>query len=178
MDARRQRFERLVAPHLDGALAFARCLSRSQADGDDLFQAALLRAFDHLDQLRDERAFRSWLYRIVVSVHRTTARRAFWRRLVPLTDHDDVGAAPADEAFGGAQRASRALATLPPEQREAIVLFEIEGRTVEEIADIQDVSLSAVKSRLARGRKRLRRYYTPRLAAASPRALPTPGGTP
>ncbi|HVK71813.1 MAG TPA: sigma-70 family RNA polymerase sigma factor [Kofleriaceae bacterium] len=183
MDARRRRFERLLEPHHDAVLAFARCVSRSRADGDDLFQAALLRAFDNLDGLRDEAAFRPWLYRIVVTTHRNAVRRSFWRRLVPFDGHDD-GAAPvdqrapaADEALGRAQRARQALATLPAEQREAIVLFEIEGWTVEEIAAAHDVSISAVKSRLARGRERLRQFYTHRLEPAAP-VLALPGDAP
>lgn len=173
------RFERLLAPHRVAALAFARCLCRSRADGDDLFQVALIRAFDHLVGLRDDGAFRPWLYRIIVTSHRNSLRRSFWRRLVPIGD-DDAGA-PAggervDDALGGAQRASLALATLPPEQREAIVLFEIDGWTVEEIAEVQQCSVSAVKSRLSRGRDRLRHVYVHRLGGVAPAALPVPEG--
>lgn len=58
-----------------------------------------------------------------------------------------------------AERAARALAGLPPEQREAIVLHDIEGFPVEDIAKMQGVTISAVKSRLSRGRERLRRHY-------------------
>jgi len=58
-----------------------------------------------------------------------------------------------------AQRAVRALEGLKPVQREAVVLHEIEGFSVEEIAEMQGVTLSAVKSRLTRGREKLRRYY-------------------
>ena len=54
---------------------------------------------------------------------------------------------------------SRALARLPAEQREAVVLFELEGFGIEAIAAVQKVSPSAVKSRLARGRARLARIY-------------------
>lgn len=59
-----------------------------------------------------------------------------------------------------ARRAQAALGTLAPPQREAIVLFELHGYSLEEIAEIQHASLSSVKSRLMRGRARLRRYYT------------------
>ena len=52
-----------------------------------------------------------------------------------------------------------ALEILPAVQREAVVLFDIDGYSLEEVAAMQDVSLSAVKSRLARGRARLRRHY-------------------
>src|SRR5204862_181718 len=58
-----------------------------------------------------------------------------------------------------AQRVARALAGLRPEQREAIVLHDIEGFSVEEVAEMQRVTLSAVKSRLTRGREKLRRFY-------------------
>jgi RNA polymerase sigma factor (sigma-70 family) len=91
-----ERLARLIEPVHDRALAFARCLCRSRADGDDLYQEALLRALTKLDGLRDDAAFRPWLYRIVITVHRNRARRAFWRRLLPLGDM----AAP-DGATGG-----------------------------------------------------------------------------
>src|SRR5689334_77234 len=84
MESRHARFRRLIEPIHDRAQGFARSLCRSRADGDDLFQEALVRALDKLDGLRDDDAFRSWLYRVIVTVHRNRARRAFWRRLIPL----------------------------------------------------------------------------------------------
>jgi RNA polymerase sigma-70 factor (ECF subfamily) len=176
MDARQQRFLRLVEPHHAAALAFARCLCRSDADGDDLFQVALLRAFDNIEHLRSEDAFRSWFYRVIVSVHRNRLRRPFWRRLVPLAD-DHGTEHRFDEELAGAQRARLALAELPPEQRETLLLFEIEGWTVDEIASLHHVSVSAVKSRLVRARDRLRNLYTKRFGAPAPAALPSTGGT-
>src|SRR5262245_34979293 len=65
-----ERFLSLLAPHHDAARATARRLSRSWADGDDLFQEAALRALDRLDELRDERSFRAWFYAVLLSVHR------------------------------------------------------------------------------------------------------------
>lgn len=168
-----ERFRTLIEPLHDRVLAFARCLCRSISDGDDLFQEAMLRTFTKLDTLRDDQAFRAWVYRIVISVHRSRARRSFWRRLLPLGT-DDALEDDADPAHSGNdyrseswspdaadanRRARAALAKLPAVQREAIVLFEIEGWQVEEIATLHRVSLSAVKSRLARGRERLRELY-------------------
>lgn len=162
MEPRHQRFARLIEPLHEGAQAFARGLCRSRADGDDLFQEALLRALDKLDGLRDDGAFRRWLYRVIISVHRNRCRRAFWSRLLPLGDHDT----PARDAdISGADRARVALATLPAEQRETIVLHELEGWLVDEIAALHGVSASAVKSRLSRGRERLRAYYADHFAA-------------
>jgi RNA polymerase sigma-70 factor, ECF subfamily len=174
MEPSQHRFLRLIEPHLAAALAFARCLGRSDSDGDDLFQTALLRALEKLDQLRDEEAFRAWFYRILVNVHRNHVKQPFWRRIVPLVDDHGSGAAAADDALAGSQRARAALSVLPHEQRETIVLFEIDGWTVDEIAALHGVSVSAVKSRLARARERLRSVYTKRLGAAPPAALPAP----
>ena len=63
---------------------------------------------------------------------------------------------------------ARALATLAPPEREAIVLFELEGFSLDEIAALQRSSLSAVKSRLVRARGRLRRHYERRERVTRP----------
>jgi RNA polymerase sigma-70 factor (ECF subfamily) len=161
-----QRLIELLRPIHDQAAAAARRLGRSPADGDDLFQEAVIRACEKLPTLRDESRFRAWFYSVLLTVHRNRSRRSFWRRFLPLDLNpqrviDPVGedGASWEDERRGAQRVSRALATLPPVQREAVVLFEIEGFSIEEIAALENVSTSAVKSRLARGRERLRRHY-------------------
>jgi RNA polymerase sigma-70 factor, ECF subfamily len=158
--ARTARFLSLLAPLHDRARACARRLARSNADGDDLFQEAAMRALARLDELRDIDRFRAWFYIVLLNVHRSRHRRRFWRRLLPLAD---AGVEPSRdggaEGIEGAQRMARALATLPPEQREAIVLFELEGLTLEEVSALQRTSIPAVKSRLVRARARLRRHY-------------------
>ena len=156
----------LLTPIHARAARMARRLAGSAHDGDDLFQEAVLRALAALPALRDQGCFGPWFTTILLNVHRNRSRRGFWRRLVPL-ERDE---APALEPVGEnghaweeerlrAARASRALATLPAVQREAVVLFELEGYSIGEIAALQEVSPSAVKSRLARGRARLRRTY-------------------
>jgi len=170
-----ERFRALLEPVYAGALGFARHLSRARADGDDLFHEALIRASAKLATLRDDTAFKPWLYRIVISVHRNRLRRAFWRRFLPLPEQvsSDEPAASGNyrvsdwspDAAEAARRAREALTTLPAAQREAIVLYEIEGWQVDEIALLQRCSASAVKSRLVRGRDRLRAYYEARHAA-------------
>ena len=157
--ARQRQLLDLLGPHHDRARATARRLCRSHADGDDLFHEAVLRALDRLDELRQPEKFRSWFFAVLLSVHRARHRRSFWRRLLPL---DEVGEEPAvdpGDTLEGSQRMARALATLAPPEREAVVLFELEGFTLDEIAALQDASLPAVKSRLVRARARLRRHY-------------------
>jgi RNA polymerase sigma-70 factor (ECF subfamily) len=158
--ARQERLMALLGPHHDRARATSRRLCRSHADGDDLFHEAVLRALGHLDELRDAEKFRSWFYAVLLSVHRSHHRRSFWRRLLPLSE---VRAEPVvdagTDALEGAERMARALATLSPVEREAVVLFELEGFTLDEVAALQRHSLPAVKSRLVRARARLRRHY-------------------
>ena len=151
----------LLAPIHDDVKLFARRIARSNAEGDDVFQDAVLRAARKLGSLRDRTRFKPWMYSVVVSVHRTRRRSAFWKRWISSDPPDlvgDDGARWADER-ASASRASAALATLDPAQREAIVLFELHGYSIEEIAEIQRASLSAVKSRLVRGRDHLRAFY-------------------
>lgn len=166
---RDQQWERLwglLAPMHDQALSSARALCRSSDEGNDLFQDTILRAFEKLDTLRDESRFRAWFYAVLLSRHRTRYRRRFWKRLLPLENELEEGREPAGhdgereiESRAGAERAARALATLPAAQREAFVLHDLDGFTIAEVAEMQSKSISAVKSRLARGRERLRRYY-------------------
>ena len=159
------RLVRLLKPIHAQAMATARRLCRSVQDGDDLYQETVLRAYDKLDGLRDEFRFRPWFYATLLSRHRSRVRRPR-RESASLEDlvgrrNEPVGedGTSWDEERRQAERAARALAGLPPVQRDAIVLHDIEEFPVEEIAEMQGVTPSAVKSRLSRGRERLRRFY-------------------
>ncbi len=176
---RRRHLLSLLGPIHDAARATARRLCRSHADGDDLFHEAVLRALDRLDDLRDEARFRSWFYAILLSAHRARSRVPLWRRWFPLDDAPEVPAPSGpgvtwEEDWLRARRVSAALARLPAEQREAIVLFEVDGFSIEEVAAMQRASVTAVKTRLLRGRDRLRREYERMAGAggAEARALP------
>jgi RNA polymerase sigma-70 factor (ECF subfamily) len=166
MDEDRRRFLRLLEPIHDRARLSARRLCRSPADGDDLFHDAMIRALEQLSTLRDETRFRSWFYAVLLSVHRTRSRRAFWRRWFSLDELLSQGEEPAGEDGGRweesrveADRMARALGGLPAKQREAVVLFEVDGFSIEEVATLQGASVTAVKTRLVRARERLRRHY-------------------
>ncbi len=184
--ANENRWERLtllLGPIHTQAVTTARRLSRSVPDGDDLYQESVLLAFRNLDALRDERSFRSWFFTILISRHRSRTRRSFWSRFASLEAKKEDGF----EAIGErgeewaerslrAERIARALGALPDVQREAIVLFEMQGFSIEEIASLQRVSVSAVKSRLARGRESMRKEYERR--GWAPRAKVTPTAHP
>ena len=161
-----RRLTGLLEPVHEQALLTARRLCRSAADGDDLYQETVLRAFVKLHTLRDESRFRSWFFATLLTRHRSRHRLRFWRRLVPLDEAFPPGRDPVgvdgsswDEEARRAKRAALGLGSLAADQREAVVLFEMEGFSIEEIAAMQRASIAAVKSRLVRGRANLRRFY-------------------
>jgi RNA polymerase sigma-70 factor, ECF subfamily len=164
-EARWARLLALLLPVHDQALVTARRLSRSVADGEDLYQDAVIRAFEKLDTLREPSKFAAWFYTTLLNAHRSRCRRRLWKRFLALEelppDQDPVGedgrSWPGDMAR--AARATRALQALGAAEREAVVLFELEGYSIEEIARMQRASVPAVKSRLVRGRDKLRRFY-------------------
>ncbi len=164
--SKRDAFAELLAPIHERAQMTARRLCRSQAEGDDVFQEAAMRALSKIGELRDAKAFPAWFYRIMLSVHRRRHRGRFWRRFVPLDDEYGIAGEPAGDDGGrwederqSARRMRAALAKLPPVQREAVVLCDIDGYSMAEVAEMQAASLSAVKSRVMRGRAVLRRIY-------------------
>ena len=162
-ETRWRRLIELLGPIHEAAARTARRLEAG--DGDDLLQEAVVRAHDRLDSLRDESRFRAWFFAVLLSIHRSRSRRAFWRRFLPIgeafVEGRELARGPehGEEEWWRSRRAAEALSRIPSVQREAVVLHDVEGFSVEEIAAMQGVSESAVKSRLSRGRDRLRRWY-------------------
>ncbi len=166
MDDRRRRFEVLVLPHLDAAYRFARWLSRSPSDADDVVQEAILRAFRGFDALRGADV-KAWLLTIVRNCHLTAVKQQQRRGLVPLPDEHDAQDGPAmiattpDPESTSIRRdeertLDRLMSALPEEQREILVLREIEEMDYREIAAVTNVPIGTVMSRLARARAALK----------------------
>lgn len=155
------RFEHVVLVHLDSAYTLARYLLRDEHDAQDVVQDAALRAMRHFGSFRGGDA-RAWLLTIVrnccYSFHRRERRQP---RTVGL-DEADVTATTAPDTTDAAalqaaeqHRIRRAVAELPPEFREVIVLREIEALSYADIGAITGVPVGTVMSRLSRARKRL-----------------------
>src|ERR1700688_4265756 len=89
MDDKRARFEAQVLPHLDAAYRFARWLSFSPSDADDVVQDAILRAFRGFDALRGSDV-KAWLLAIVRNCHLTAAKQQQRRAFVPLPEENDA----------------------------------------------------------------------------------------
>jgi RNA polymerase sigma-70 factor (ECF subfamily) len=158
-------FELLVSSHLPQVRRFARAFAKSDADADDLAQEALVKVYKSLRSYRFQSAFKTWLYSVVRHVFLDAARSRAGRERSqedPLpTDHARLPSTtePPDEGLARAQERQRiwkALRELPAEFRTAVVLFDVEGHTYDEVAAIEGVPIGTVKSRLSRGRTLLR----------------------
>ncbi|GHD45403.1 RNA polymerase sigma factor [Thalassobaculum fulvum] len=148
-----------VTAHLQRLRRYARFLCRNAADADDLVQDTLVKAIARADQFRPEGDLRNWLFSILhntfVSGTRTAERRS--RPLDICDNGDGFEPQPEQEVRLELRRVLAALDRLPVEQRSVIVLVSVEGMTTDEIADLMQLPVGTVRSRLARGREALRR---------------------
>jgi len=132
----------------------------------DLSQEAFLKAYRALGTFKQEARFSSWLYQIAINATRDRLRRRRRRNDLSLDDVEeraesslrDAGPSALDliESNDLSRVVAAAMAALPEEQREVVILKEYEGLTFPEIAETLDVPLSTVKTRLYRGLGQLR----------------------
>jgi len=138
----------------------------SEEEARDLCQETFLKAYRALRAFKGEARFSSWLYQIALNVCRDRMRRKRGRTLVSLDELDDAGnAPPLDQGPSAlelvekndlARAVAGAVAALPDDQREVIVLKEYQGLTFLEIAEVLGLPTSTVKTRLYRGLVQLR----------------------
>jgi RNA polymerase sigma-70 factor, ECF subfamily len=127
---------------------------------DDLVQDTFVRAMNGLPQFRHQSPFRHWLLRIATSVARDEqrrVRRSIWRLFLEPDEINDTPAPAPGDAYADLTAVHRALQRLSPRLREVVILFELEGQTLAEIAAELEISLHTAGSRLRRGREKLRR---------------------
>jgi len=146
-------FEELVVRHRDRVYRVALRMLGDAREAEDATQDVLLQAWRSLDRFRGDSAFSTWLHRITVN-RCLNVQRA--RRPVEPLDTDRPSRDPTVETAVESRLelddVRRAIAGLTPEQRAPLVLRELEGCSYEELADVLDCSVSAVKSRLHRAR--------------------------
>jgi RNA polymerase sigma-70 factor (ECF subfamily) len=159
----RKRFDTEVLPHIDAAYNLARHLMRDAQDAEDAVQESCLRAIRHFAGFRGGDG-RAWLLAIVRNACFTEQRRrraAGERVVFDEEQHTEADSTPGPEAdldrVLAAGSLDAALAQLPVEFREALVLRELEDMSYKEIAQIAGVPVGTVMSRLARARERLAR---------------------
>ena len=133
--------------------------SGNEAEADDIAQEALVRAYLAMDRFEGRSRFSTWLFRI--------AYNCFYDRLKTASCNTAESLSPAAERVSGGempdeqfryQALYRAIDALSPDEKAVILLFYMEDRPILEIAKITSLSVSAIKSRLHRGRLHLKHY--------------------
>jgi len=165
-------FDTLVNEHSGGIYSMLLRLTENAEDAGDLTQETFMNAFRSIKKFRGESSIRTWLYRI--AINRSRNRFRWWksRRRSKTISIDSVRTdedRPLHETLAGdapdpeteaitaetMHRLRRTLLTLPDIFREAVILRDIEGLAYDEIAEVLDISIGTVKSRIARGRSEL-----------------------
>jgi RNA polymerase sigma-70 factor (ECF subfamily) len=160
-------FEKLVQRHQTRLVGYLRGLTNSESDAEDLAQEAFLRAYRSLKGFRGTSSFRTWLYQIATNVFRNWLEKRRNQAPVnagsidaPPPGHDEpvepMGEEHPEERHLQRDAIDRALAALPGDQREAVLLRDVEGFEYREIAEQLGVPLGTVESRIFRGRTRLK----------------------
>ena len=169
-------FEPLVEKYRQRVYRLAYNVLRNSEDAMDVAQEAFIKAYQAMPTFRGQSAFYTWLFRIAMNVAHDKARqrgaqgRAFgtervteeeWERTMPdSSEEPDRAAARAQDR----ERITRALEALPEHHRAIIMLSDLEGLSYREIADVLDIPMGTVMSRLHNARKRLRAVLGPLLA--------------
>ncbi len=165
----REAFGVLVDRHKDRLVGYLARLTGSAERAEDLGQEAFLRLYQGAATYRDEGRLPALLFSIALNLLRSEERRARrWRLLAPFLPLPPSAAEPGDAAGHGpllraeeSRQVSAALAALPLRFRVPLVLFEIEGWSYADIAAHLDCRPGTVKSRLHRGRERLKERLAP-----------------
>lgn len=176
--ADRSTFTEQASPHFDGLYAAAMRMTRNPADAEDLVQETLIRAYRGFEGFSDGTNLRAWLYRILtntfINSYRAKQRRPeqteldesedlyLYRRLGGL-EAAKMGRSAEDEMLDlfSETEVKTAIEELPESFRMCVLLADVEGFAYKEIAEMLDIPIGTVMSRLHRGRKSLQRtLYT------------------
>jgi RNA polymerase sigma-70 factor (ECF subfamily) len=170
-EASRREFEALALPHLDGLYAAALRLTKNPRDAEDLVQDAVLRAFRFFDKFERGTNIKAWLYKILTNTFINRYRRSTKERNIVEDERDSVQdrllSRDAADAAENPERAYldrmlsddvlKALDSVPVDFRLAVILADLQDFSYKEIADILDVPVGTVMSRLFRGRRILQK---------------------
>ena len=171
--ADKKRFQRDALPLLDPLYAGALRMTRNPADAEDLVQETMMRAYRSFDRFEEGTNLKAWLFRIMTNAYINTYRK---KQREPLkVSHDEIedfdlyrelkqhdpqwDATPENIVLSNLVDSDiiEAIDDLPEQFRLAVVLSDVEGFSYAEMAEIMDVPLGTVMSRLHRGRKALQK---------------------
>lgn len=160
-DLKKVKFLELLEPINDKLYMYAKALEKNTDDAKDLVADTILACWENFDKINDFKLFKSYVFQVARNKFRRKKRRVsifgFYDEIkaMNIPNNDSSPDLPTDVAI-----LYEALNELPEKQKEALVLFEISGFSIEEIKKIQGGSISGVKSRLTRGRLALKEKLT------------------
>jgi len=172
-DTRRREFEEQALPHLDSMYSAALRMTRNPSDAEDLVQEAILLAFRHFDQFQSGTNIRAWLFRILtntfINSYGNKSREPERVDLPEVEDfyflsqaarNNELGEDPESQILSkfAYNDIMAAIDRLPEEFRLVVVMNAVEGFAYQEIADILNIPIGTVRSRLYRGRKVLQKH--------------------
>jgi len=151
-------FWSLLEPEYVAAQMFCRKLTGHRDRGDDLFQDGLVLALTKFSSLRDHQAFRPWLYRILINCFRSSVRRPWWKRFVPMTPEIEwnVGGDDPLDQLTARRWLQRAMEVLTPEAQTLVTLHELEGWPISDLAKLYGKTDGATKAALFRARVKMK----------------------
>ncbi|MHB8882162.1 MAG: sigma-70 family RNA polymerase sigma factor [Thermodesulfovibrionales bacterium] len=158
-------FEELVLKYQDRIYNLCRHMLGNGSDAEDAAQDTFIKAYQNLKNFRPEASFYTWVYRIAVNTCLDYKKRPFWESLFtkserePYVDEPVSDWASPEKLYESKQLGlalHNSITKLPSKLRTAIILNEIEGLSYDEIADILEISLGTVKSRISRAREVLK----------------------
>jgi len=167
-------FEQLVARYDGKLLRIAQNVTHNREDSEDAVQEAFLKAFEHLGSFREDAQFSTWLIRITLNQALSKLRKRCVAKEVSLDDDfegEDVTlprevadwAPNPEELYRASELRSILIASLKqisPILRAVFVLRDIEGLSIDETAEVLQLSIGAVKARLSRARQQLRKLLS------------------
>jgi RNA polymerase sigma-70 factor, ECF subfamily len=158
VDTDRELFWTLLEVEHPKAEAFCRKLEGSLADGDDLYQDALLTAMRKFSRLRDKTAFKPWLYRIIINTFTSHRRGAWWKRRVQLTTEimETLASDDPSHEYAAKRWIEIAMRPLSPDDRALVTLYELDGWSIAELARLRGKPEGTIKSCLSRARTKMR----------------------
>jgi RNA polymerase sigma-70 factor (ECF subfamily) len=159
-----------VAANIDALYRGALRMTGSREEAEDLVQETFLRAYRFRHQFQPGTNFKAWLFKIQTNIFRSRYRK-LWNSPQSLEDTEDFylyqhlgpdtppGDDPAADVLDklGVEEVRRAIEDLPPVYRAAVLLTDVEGFSYKETADILEIPVGTVMSRLHRGRQRLQK---------------------
>lgn len=173
-----QRFTDEVIPHTAYLLGHAIGLTHQRSDAEDLVQETMIKAYVSFATFREGSNVKSWLYRIMANTwvdrHRSSLRRPAEQLLGDLTDPQMASQAHVAGSLPSAEsealksvpgEAEVALSELPPDLREIVYYADVQGYRNTEVAEMLQIPVGTVGSRLFRGRRELRAKLTERCCA-------------